>query len=65
MTRRPSQLTAIGPGESIRVEDQAGGLIVSRPRRRLSWPQMQRQLDALAEGCPKIDTLAFLQEGEA
>ncbi len=65
MTRQPSQLTRIRPGESVRIEDREGGLLVSRPKpRRLSLAQMEAELDRLAEGLPKLNTLTFLQEGE-
>jgi hypothetical protein len=66
MTRKPSQLTAIQPGESMRVEDREGELIVTRPKRhRMTLAEIEAEIDRLGQGVPKIDTLSFLQEGES
>jgi hypothetical protein len=66
LSRKPSQLSAIQPGESVMVSDTGGGLIVTRPkRRRLTLDEMDAELQRLAKGCPKVDSLTLLQEGEA
>ena len=65
LSRKPSALTAIQPGESLRVEDREGGLIVLRPKhRRLSLDEMEVEIKRLSGDAPKLDTLTFLQEGE-
>ena len=65
LTRKPSTLTAIQPGECLGVEDREGGLIVTRQkRRRLSADEMEVEIQRLSGDAPKLDTLAFLQEGE-
>ena len=65
LSRNPAKLTAIKPGESVLVPDAKGGLMVTRRKKtRLPAGQMFAELERLCAGCPPIDTLAFLQEGE-
>jgi hypothetical protein len=65
LTRNPSQLTRIRPGESIRVEDRQGALLVTRPKpSRLILAEMEAELDRQSKGLPQLDTLSLLQEGE-
>jgi hypothetical protein len=65
MTRHPSQLTAIRPGESIQVEDREGGLVVMRKKKHhLTAEEISTELARLAGDAPEMDTLALLQEGE-
>lgn len=66
LTRKPSCLTAIRPGESVRVEDREGGLIITRPkRRRWTAAEIEAEIDRIGKGAPQINTLAFLQEEES
>jgi hypothetical protein len=65
MTRRPSQLTAIRPGESIQVEDREGGLMVTRQKRQQVSPaEIEAEIERLTGKGPKLDTLVLMQEGE-
>ena len=66
LTRKPSKLTSIRPGESLQIEDREGGLVVTRPkRRRWTATEIEAEIDRIGEGTPGIDTLAFLQEDES
>ena len=65
LSRKPSLISAIKPGESVRVPDRKGGLVMTRQRtKRISAVEMFAGLDKLAPQCPVIDTKAFLDEGE-
>ena len=65
LSRNPAKLTALKPGESVLVPDAKGGLVVTRRKKnKLPAGQMFAELEQLCVGCPPIDTLAFLQEGE-
>ena len=66
LTRQPSKLTKIRAGESLRIDDREGGLVVTRPKRqRMTVAEIEAEIDRIGAGAPKIDTLAFLQEGES
>jgi hypothetical protein len=66
LSRKPSALSALQPGESLRVEDNQGGFIVTRAKgRRPTAEEMDAEIKRLSGKAPKLDTLAFLQEGEA
>ncbi len=65
MTRRPSQLTAIRPGESIQVGDREGGLMVTRQKRQqVSSADIELEIERLTGKGPKLNTLVLMQEGE-
>jgi hypothetical protein len=65
LSREPSQLDKIKPGESVAVPDSKGGLIVTRPKKRkLSAEELFAEVDRLGADCPSMDTLKILQEGE-
>ena len=61
LSREPSKLDAIKPGETVSVPDSKGGLLVTRPKKaRLTPEQMMAQLDALPGLWPAIDSQAVL-----
>lgn len=63
LSREPSKLDAIKPGESVVVPDAKGGLLVTRPKKNaLSADEMLADLDKLAADCPSMDTLSFLTD---
>ncbi len=65
LSREPSVLSNIKPGESVEVPDGQGGLIVTRKKKhRLTAEEMMAQLDALTSQCPAMDTKAFLDDEE-
>jgi len=65
LSREPAQLKNIKPGESVFVPDAAGGLVVTRRKKnKLTAEQMFAEVERICTGCPPIDTLTVLQEGE-
>jgi hypothetical protein len=65
LSRQPSKLDGIKPGQSVRVPDSKGGLVVSRPKKnKMSAGEMFSELDKVAGECPAMDTKSFLEEGE-
>jgi hypothetical protein len=65
LSREPSRLDKIRPGESVAVPDSKGGLIVTRPKKkRLSADELFAEVERMGAGCPPVDTLKILQEGE-
>jgi hypothetical protein len=65
LSRKPSRLKAIKPGESVQVPDEQGGLVITRRKTlQLTPAEMLAQVDALTSQCPPLDTLAIAQEGE-
>ncbi|MGO8765924.1 MAG: hypothetical protein ACLQSR_12435 [Limisphaerales bacterium] len=65
LSREPARLNQIKPGQSVLVPDARGGLVVTRPKKSsMSAEQIFAEVERLCEGCPPIDTLAFLREGE-
>ena len=63
LSREPSKLDAIKPGETVAVPDSKGGLLVTRPKKsRLMPEQMMAQLDALPGPWPAVDSRAFLED---
>jgi hypothetical protein len=65
LSREPSQLDKIKPGESVAVPDSKGGLIVGRPKKsKLSVDELFADVERIGAGCPPMDTLKILQEGE-
>lgn len=65
LSREPSRLDKIKPGESVVVPDSKGGLLVTRPRKKKLTPEeMFTEVERLCADCPPIDTLRILQEGE-
>jgi hypothetical protein len=65
LSREPSRLDKIKPGESVAVPDSKGGLVVTRPKRKkLSADELFAEVERLGAGCPPVDTLKTLHEGE-
>jgi hypothetical protein len=64
LSRKPSLISAIKPGETVRVPDRQGGLLLTRKKSAVSAEEMFAELDKLAAQCPPMDTKAFLDEGE-
>ena len=65
LSREPSKLDKIKPGESVVVPDSKGGLIVTRlKKRKMSADELFAEVDRLGAGCSPMDTLKVLQEGE-
>ena len=64
LSRKPSLISAIKPGETVQVPDRKGGLTLSRKKQAVSVEEMFAELDKLAPQCPPMDTKAFLEEGE-
>ena len=64
LSRKPSVISNIKPGESVHVPDRKGGLVMTRAKSQISATEIFSELDALATQCPAMDTKAFLEEGE-
>jgi hypothetical protein len=65
LSRKPSLISAIKPGESVHVPDRKGGLVMTRQKSKtLSAEEMISQLEKMSGECPVIDTKKFLEEGE-
>jgi hypothetical protein len=64
LSRKPSLISAIKPGETVQVPDRQGGLLLTRKKQAVSVEEMFAELDKLASQCPPMDTKAFLDEGE-
>lgn len=66
LSRNPAKLSALKPGESVAIADRQGGLTLRREKKsRLTIEDMEGHTKQFRPVCPKMDTLAFLQEGEA
>jgi hypothetical protein len=64
LSRKPSLVSAIKPGESVHVPDRKGGLTLTRGKQTITAEEMFTELDKLAPRCPPMDTQSFLAEGE-
>jgi hypothetical protein len=65
LSREPARLNKIKPGDSVLVPDAKGGLVVTRRKKnKMTAEQIFAEIERLSAGCPPIDTLAFLREGE-
>jgi hypothetical protein len=65
MTRQPSKITRIRPGESLHIKDREGGLVVTRTKpKRMTFAEFEASVEDLGKGMPRLDTLALHQEGE-
>ena len=65
LSRNASKITTIKPGESVEITDRKGRLTLTREKRVTITPdEMEAEVDRIGAGCPAIDTLVFLREGE-
>ena len=65
LSRKPSVISNIKPGEAVHVADRKGGLMMTRAKRIAVTPrEMMAELGKLTAGCPPMDTQAFLEDGE-
>lgn len=65
LSRKPSVITNIKPGESVHVPDRKGGLVLTRSKTQtISSAEMFAELETLTKGCAPMDTKTFLEEGE-
>lgn len=64
LSRKPSLISGIKPGESVQIPDRKGGLTLTRAKQSISADEMFTELDRLAAQCPPLDTKTFLEEGE-
>jgi hypothetical protein len=65
LSRKPSLISSVKPGESVHVPDRKGGLVLTRAKKNPLTPQeMLLELQAISNGCPAMDTKVFLEEGE-
>ena len=65
LSRKPSLISKIKPGESVHVPDRKGGLVMTRQKRSQLTPEaMMAEVEAMSSDCPVLDTKTFLEEGE-
>jgi len=65
LSRKPSVISNIKPGEAVHVADRKGGLMMTRAKRIAVTPrEMMAELGKVTAGCPPMDTQAFLEDGE-
>ena len=65
LSRKPSLISKIKPGESVRVQDRRGGLVMTRKKLSRLTPQaMMLEVEAMGDACPQLDTKGFLEAGE-
>jgi hypothetical protein len=65
LSRKPSLISAVKPGESVQVPDRQGGLVLTRSKKHVLTPaEMLAELYKLSAGAPPMDTKTFLEEGE-
>jgi hypothetical protein len=63
MVRNPSLIAHLKAGESVQVTGRDGDLVVSHPKKkRLSAPEIEAELDRLADQCPPLDCQAALND---
>lgn len=62
LTRQPARATALKPGESLRLEDRDGGLILMREKKSVVSPgEVKHRLEALCAGGPATDVLKMME----
>ena len=65
LSRKPSLISRIKPGETVHVPDRKGGLVLTRAKgHKVTADEMFAELDRLTKDCAPIDAKAFLDEGE-
>ena len=60
LSRKPSLISKIKPGESVDVTDRKGGLVLMRPKTQtVTAEDMDAELLRLTAGCAPMDALAL------
>jgi hypothetical protein len=63
LVRNPATVGKLKPGDAVQVKRREGDLVLLRPkRRRLTAEEIERDLQALAAGDPKLDVQAVLAD---
>lgn len=63
LTRNPSKVSELKPGESMTISDRKGGLTLRREKRvTISPDEMEAELKRICLGCPPVDSLAMMEE---
>lgn len=65
LSRNPAKLSALKPGETMEIHDKGGKFTLKREKKiSLTADEIEAEIQRICAGCPPIDTLACLQEGE-
>jgi hypothetical protein len=63
LTRNPSKISALKPGETIAIADRQGGLTLRREKKvTVSDEEMEAELQRICANCPEVDSLAMMKD---
>jgi hypothetical protein len=63
LSRSPSRVSELKPGESVAIADRQGGLTLRREKKvTISPDQMEAELQRICQGCPLVDSLAMMED---
>jgi len=63
ISRNPSKISALKPGEAVAIADRQGGLTLRREKKVVVSPaEMEAELQRICAGCPPTDALQLMKD---